>query len=74
MNQCRNEHGLAGPRKPGDAKPQCRIEEALAEIPQRARRNARLLDHVGEIKGHALKAGKTGFWKGNLVNQSQSGD
>ena len=46
VDQCRDEHGLARARQACDAEPHCRIEEAVAVVQQRPRRQARFLDNV----------------------------
>ena len=55
VDQRGDEHGLAGARQPGDAEPDGRIEQAVAIIPQRPRRQPRLLDNVLETGSHAAE-------------------
>ena len=52
VDQRGDEHGLAGARQAGDAEPHRRVEEAVAIIQQRPRRQARFLDDIGENGGH----------------------
>ena len=53
VDQRGDEDGLAGARQAGDAEPHRRIEEMLAIVQQRPRRQARFLDDIGKTGGHA---------------------
>ncbi len=46
VDQCRDEHGLAGARQACDAEPHGGIEKAVAVVQQRPRRQARFLDDI----------------------------
>ncbi len=52
MHQRGDEHGLAGARQAGDAEPHRRVEETLAIVEQRPRRETRFLDDIRETGGH----------------------
>ena len=71
MDQRGDEHGLARARQAGDAEPHCRIEEMLAVIEQRTRRQARLLENVGQTGSHAENGVSTGYV---LERTVESGD
>jgi len=47
VDQGGDEYGLARPRQAGDAEPDRRVEEVLAKVKERPRRQARLFDDVG---------------------------
>ena len=72
VDQRGDEHGLAGARQPGDAEPHRRVEEAVAVIQQRPRRQARFLDDIGKTGGHQ-DSGKARCEEGGAIS-SKSGD
>ena len=53
MDQRGDEHRLAGARQAGDAEPDRRIEQVVAIVPQRPRRQARFLDDICKTGSHA---------------------
>ena len=57
VDQRRDEHGLAGARQARDAKSHRRVEEALAVVQQRPRRQPRFLDDILKTGGHAGAGG-----------------
>ena len=79
VDQRGDEHGLAGARQPGDAEPHRRIEEAVAVIQQRPRRQPRFLDDFGKLgamqarEGSMRKAGKrSALEKWRLAGRNQA--
>jgi hypothetical protein len=54
MHQRGDEDGLARARQPGHAEPDRRVEQALAELPKRPRREPGLVGQVGN-KGYGGK-------------------
>ena len=71
VDQRRDEHGLAGARQAGDAEPHRRVEEVLAIVEQRPRRQARFLDDVGKTGRHSI-SGRAGSVNGR--DALKSGD
>src|SRR6516165_11106378 len=59
MDQGGDEHRLAGTRQAGDTEPDRRVEEMLAIVEQRPRREARFLDDFGKAEDHQV-CGKLG--------------
>ena len=79
VDQRGDEHGLAGARQAGDAEPHRRIEEAVAIVLQRPRRQPRFLDDILKTGGHAGGEGSvrgkrwwamSGKWR--LAGQNQA--